>query len=754
MKVRYILLIFFLFNGIFSTQAKMFTAISDGNWQDNIWNESGYPGANDDVIIDGYAVTISGATIFTVKNLKLVNNSGLNAPTMLTINNGNLIVTNDLSLISDQNTSPSLTFPIILTINNATLEVQDDFKVMKNASDTSLGEIMIETNGSSILDISDQMVLEYNAASQDINHKISFNDQSSLAVGGIFQSTVYDKNNFAFLFSNAASLTAAGGITMEGYDNSQIDFTHNSTAASNISGDLTVSGYNANGDVSEINLNAGLLNVSGNLNLISDHPTQLVRLNVDGIANKLVVSGDLNLDAQDPNTVSVILNQSSILEVSSEIGRVNAYGNLFMSPEALISFSNISSLPANEIAGDNTDQFEFTNVKLVNTSGQPIQLDGPMTIKYNLELDGGIIKTDSINILVLEQGATISSANETSYIDGPIEKRGSFTNSFFMPLGNKGIYAPLEISPVSDPNSIIRIQYFGDPPPIGGVPPDLDRVDNNQHWIIDRIAGTESINIVMHWTDGERSNISSMDSLTTAYFDSSTGEWKNAGRGTVSGGNAAGQSGSIGSDMLGDPPPIGAVAVTIGTVSTNSVLPIELLVFKAHKENNSVLINWTTSLEIDASHFEIERSLDGIEFDKIGSHTAVGGAAVETIYNFKDKFPTSGTNYYRLRSVDLDESTSVTRILSINFQSLDVPIAVPNPVQDRLQIVGLNLTSSLAIVEVYNPTGQLLFQRARAINNGEIELRTRDINMNSEGTYFLRIIDSARTHNITILKLE
>ncbi len=760
MSTKHLLILVFLFSSILSSHAITYKAVSDGNWEDSIWNYPGYPGINDDVIIDGFHVTIMGSTGFKAKSLTITNTDHSNKPSKLVLVNGSLTIDGSLSIISDQNGDPALYSPIALTLNNSYIIVKEHFDVLQEDQDTNLGGIAIEANGSSRIEVLKNMTLDYNETSQFIQQKLSFSQTSALQVYGSFNAEVLDKNNFSFIFSETAMLTAEKDITLNGYNDSQINFTYNSSATSSIKGDLTLTGSGGNGNINnlEINLNAGIINVTGDITLSSDHPSQKVSLHLDGTDNSLNVDGGIKLDARDENTLFLILDKTSILEVGKSINRPTSYGNLFMADSSLLVFnfdsiSTFSTLPSNELADNGNDLFELTNIRVVNTSGESIKLEGPMILNFNLDLDQGILKTDSINILILEEEATITGANENSYIDGPIEKRGTSNDIFLLPLGDKGIYGPIQISPVTDPNSVIRGEFFfGDPPPIGGIPPDLNRINDNQHWVIDRVAGTEPVNVVMHWLDGEQSEISDMDSITTAYFNQTTGEWVNAGRGTVTGGNGPGVSGSIGSDMLGDPPPIGAVTITIGTVSTNSVLPAELVEFNANKKNATVLLNWTTASEINVSHFEIERSLDGIEFIKIGSHDAIGDAVTTTSYNFHDKQPRTGTNYYRLKTIDLDGSESLSRIVSAGFQNLDHPVAVPNPVREQLLIIGLDLNSYQAMVEIYNSTGQVLFQQEIGINDGKLELQMKDVNITFQGTYFLRIVDATRTHNLTILK--
>lgn len=759
MRTRDLLLLILLFGGIFSTQAATFKAIGSGNWAENIWDQPGYPGIADSVIIDGFIVTIPTGVIAKAKSVTLTNSDGLNAITKLELNSSQLTIANQFDIISNQNTLPGYYNTINLIVNSSTIEIGGNFNVLQSNQDTNLGPISIETSGNAKIHALKDLTINLQEApdGSTIMHKLSIANSSELLVKGDFTSDIYNNNMFDFTFTENSTLMAEQKVTLNSYKRSKINFAYNSIATSTITSDLLLNSIGINGQSisSEINLTAGILNVGGQLVLSSDDPSQLVKLHLNGANNVLNVGGGIELDARYQTTVSIMVDQTSTLEVSSPIERSTAYGSLFMQPTSLMvfNFNTLTTLPSNNSSDNNTDQFQYSNVKLVNTSGGPLQLDGPLSLDYSLELDSGIIETDSVNIIILKQNATITGGNENSYINGPVEKRGVSNETMIVPLGNKGIYGPLEISPVNDPESIFRMQFFGDPPPIGGVPPDLDQINEEQHWIIDRIAGSP-VDIVMHWDDGHQAGMANMemDSMTTVFLDPASGEWVNAGRGTITGGNGIGETGSIGSDMLGDPPPIGAVAVTIATVSTNSVLPVELLTFKAKKEQGDILLNWVTTSEIDLSHFELEKSVDGIEFTRIGNKTAFGGETQITHYDFKDKSPESGINYYRLKSIDLDGAESISRVLSITFENIDAPVAVPNPVREQLLIMGLNPASYQVTVEVFNASGQVLFQENKTTNNGKMELQMQDVNVPFEGTYYIRIIEDARTHNITILK--
>jgi len=97
-------------------------------------------------------------------------------------------------------------------------------------------------------------------------------------------------------------------------------------------------------------------------------------------------------------------------------------------------------------------------------------------------------------------------------------------------------------------------------------------------------------------------------------------------------------------------------------------LPIELLAFQAKPLPDRVRAEWTTASETNNDHFALERSADGVLFEPIGTVAGATHSTVERSYIFDDPAPHPGLNYYRLRQVDLDGATSVSRTVAVEWQ--------------------------------------------------------------------------------------
>ncbi len=98
-------------------------------------------------------------------------------------------------------------------------------------------------------------------------------------------------------------------------------------------------------------------------------------------------------------------------------------------------------------------------------------------------------------------------------------------------------------------------------------------------------------------------------------------------------------------------------------------LPITLLSFEGHLENNSVILEWSTATEHNNDYFYIERSNDGFTWSKILQVPAVGNSSTKVDYLAIDDSPRNGNNYYRLTQVDYDGQKETFDIIVVSLNS-------------------------------------------------------------------------------------
>lgn len=96
-------------------------------------------------------------------------------------------------------------------------------------------------------------------------------------------------------------------------------------------------------------------------------------------------------------------------------------------------------------------------------------------------------------------------------------------------------------------------------------------------------------------------------------------------------------------------------------------LPIELLYFHARPDNNEVRLEWSTASETDNDFFTLERGLDGLEFQAIGTVNGAGNSNSQLDYTHFDERPFSGISYYRLKQTDYDGTFTYSDVKAVDM---------------------------------------------------------------------------------------
>ncbi len=147
-------------------------------------------------------------------------------------------------------------------------------------------------------------------------------------------------------------------------------------------------------------------------------------------------------------------------------------------------------------------------------------------------------------------------------------------------------------------------------------------------------------------------------------------------------------------------------------VSFVQSLPLKLVSFGAKENgNNTVDLQWNTANETNSDRFEVERSLDGVNFSRVGTVKAAGSAAHS--YSFTDSAPVKGYNYYRLSIFDQDGTVVYSSTQLVKIGALTGKLSVmPNPVNKSADLtIRWNAgNSARAMLTVFESTGKQVFK--------------------------------------------
>ena len=189
----------------------------------------------------------------------------------------------------------------------------------------------------------------------------------------------------------------------------------------------------------------------------------------------------------------------------------------------------------------------------------------------------------------------------------------------------------------------------------------------------------------------------------------------------------------------------GVITDTIKITITNPT-PVTLLDFSGLNTPQGNRLNWSTASEQNNAGFEIQRSIDGQRFTTIGyvKSSALNGNSQQALaYQFLDASPVAGKNYYRLKQVDLDQKSSLSRVISLQVKQIALSMSTmvfPNPTSNMVNLsIKSNMAGSIGGY-VTDAQGKIMHRFTRNLTIGTQTIQW-PVSSWAPGTYHIRITD-------------
>ena len=213
---------------------------------------------------------------------------------------------------------------------------------------------------------------------------------------------------------------------------------------------------------------------------------------------------------------------------------------------------------------------------------------------------------------------------------------------------------------------------------------------------------------------------------------------------------------------------LGVLCSTDATVTISfpaaagGILPVSLIDFNGFYRNEGrVELNWITNFEQNSDRFEIERSFDGLSWQKVGVMKAQGISTVRKSYSFTDD---AGKNtaikkdlYYRLKQIDLDSKSAFSRILIVrvyNSNSIKMISVTPNPAKNDIAVnVQLNETSFI-VMKMISTNGTEVMKKSLKASAGSNSYVLEGTNKLQRGMYVLEVIINSKERMLVSLIKE
>lgn len=220
---------------------------------------------------------------------------------------------------------------------------------------------------------------------------------------------------------------------------------------------------------------------------------------------------------------------------------------------------------------------------------------------------------------------------------------------------------------------------------------------------------------------------------TDNVFNSPAGEWANTQLATLTGSGAGPYT-----------------SYYEAAVPGTGVLPLTLLGFDGSAYGASCLLRWRTENEQNFSHFELQYSLDGEDFEYLAMISAKGNNLTtrnDYIYEDKDRL-LYGNAYYRLKMVDLDGKFSFSSVVPIHT-NLRFPIRIrTNPVTGSSLVLYHPISNGAEKIMITDSIGRCI---GVGKLNANVTYTQVDVSLCSKGVHLLIYSDGKYTQTLKFI---
>ncbi len=173
-------------------------------------------------------------------------------------------------------------------------------------------------------------------------------------------------------------------------------------------------------------------------------------------------------------------------------------------------------------------------------------------------------------------------------------------------------------------------------------------------------------------------------------------------------------------------------------------LPVELTFFKGEFVGDKIILRWQTATEVDNESFEVQKSMEGLEFGNIGLVKGKGTVQEISNYSFEDTAPVNGLNYYRLKQTDFDGDIAYSEVIAVMAEIIDLRFSIyPNPVPETLYIRFNSDTIAKVELRLTDLKGVEVVHRSASLEQGQNVIAMEVYNI-PYGPYYLTISAGGR----------
>lgn len=341
-------------------------------------------------------------------------------------------------------------------------------------------------------------------------------------------------------------------------------------------------------------------------------------------------------------------------------------------------------------------------------------------------------------ILGQYSGSNFTGQGAGKFIDGNVvcivydETPGEFN----LPVGKGNQYLPvgLKITLAENKQSGFVLSIKDSAAPGYTLPPGIQNVSQVRYYKLTNPSNTAIASAEIRLAFDTTDHVTDTAHLVIVKSDTADGKsnWVSLGGAVTDGIKAGNITSEAGFTHFG----VFALANTTGGSNT---LPVKFTAFTATTVKQAVKLDWSTVAELNTSHFNIERLLQGSSvWQKAGSVVAQQYAANN--YSYIDYNVNSNSTYfYRIQEVDKDGKLFASNTLQVrlNATALEANLLYPNPVRDVVRCVIANAGNYALTVSITSAGGKTV-RLQKTTGSQQVAVNVKGL---AAGTYYFNLVN-------------
>ena len=472
--------------------------------------------------------------------------------------------------------------------------------------------------------------------------------------------------------------------------------------------------------------------------------------------NVVIPSGTPNspiIDITSAAANNLTINSGATLSFTGTTNALAIYGVLtnngtFTTTSGKVNFAGASqTIPA----------MTYQNLQ-ISSAGSSKTLAGATTVNGVLTLTNGFLLLGNNNLTLGNTAAISGGNNINSFIvvngTGSLIQQnigsGGRAGTILFPLGTStASFTPIRISNSTGVADVFTARvidhvytaYNASDVPTGSQI--TSKVVDRTWTIKEGTPGGSNATVTLQWSDDEQLSGFLSNSCVLSHYTG--GAWTNNGLPFTDAGFS--------------PYTISRAGITtfspFGVGSPGSPLPVNLMSFDGAYASGKVNLHWTVAEETNIDHYEVERSINGDDFEKTGQPVMGRNSQQEYKYSFTDAtVAANAAYYYRLHIIGQDGGAKYSQVVKINTgndaKATDV-VLMHNPAKNNIELKAISANNEDAVVRITDLMGRVISSATYPVQSGVQTISIPVGNLGANKFYLVKVAIGHQAYQFKVL---